>query len=166
MTAYQYEGMDNSGNEEHGFLEAESQDEATAKLKERGLFVTKLAALALEVTPEWSGVSLVAPSSIPTGRLLPQGLPCTHEQRGMAFDGSLNVAGVGGDLYLIFDRPGSSRPELELPIRAITQLQRRGLIRKSLVVTTDTWEEHIFRGAVAELQRLCEWAMFVGRKAK
>ena len=26
MTAYQYHGMDNSGNEEHGFLEAESQD--------------------------------------------------------------------------------------------------------------------------------------------
>ncbi len=31
----------------------------------------------------------------------------------MAFDGSLNVAGVGGDLHLIFDRPESTRSELE-----------------------------------------------------
>jgi hypothetical protein len=113
MTTYQYEGMDNSGNEEHGFLEAESQDEATAKLKERGLFVTKLAALVLEVTPEWSGVSLVSPSSIPAGRLLLRGLPCTHEQRGMVFDGSLNVVGVGGDPR----QAGLPQPTAEIVLR-------------------------------------------------
>ncbi len=27
-----------------------------------------------------------------------------------------------------------------------------------------TWEEHVFRGSVSEIQRLCEWAMFAAQK--
>jgi hypothetical protein len=165
MTTYCYEGMDNSGQEVRGFLDAESGDEAQARLRGQGLFVTKIAAFAPEVTPEWSAVSLASPGSIPSGRLLAQGLPCTHEQRGMKYDGSLNLLGVGGELHLILDRPGGGGPILELPVQTINEVKRRGLIRKILLIKTNTLEEHVFRGSVSEIQRLYEWAMFATEKA-
>ena len=163
--SYYYEGMDTSGNTERGFLDAESEDTAMAKLRERGLFVTNIGLFDPEVTPEWSAISLASPSSIPSGRLLAQGLPCTHEQRGMSFDGSLNVLGVDGELHLVFDRPGAVEPVLELPVQAINQVQRQGLFRKRLVITTSTGEEHVFRGSVSEIQRLYEWGIFAIEKA-
>ena len=135
MTAHYYEGMDNSGNEVRGFLDAESVDEVQARLGEQGIFVTKIAAFAPEVTPEWAAVSLASPSSIPFGRLLAQGLPCTHEQRGMTFEGSLNLLGVGGELHLILDKPGGGGPILELPVQTIKEVKWRGLFRKKLLVT-------------------------------
>ena len=72
MATYGYRGMDNSGNDVRGFMDAESGDEAQAKLKERGIFVTNLAAFAPEVSPEWSAISLASPSSIPSGRRFAQ----------------------------------------------------------------------------------------------
>lgn len=87
--------MDNSGQEVRGFMEAESDDEAQARLRGQGIFVTNLSAFAFAVTPEWSAISLSSPSSIPSGRLLAQGLPCTNEQRGMTNDGLLNLLGEG-----------------------------------------------------------------------
>ena len=160
MTTYRYGGMDNSGNEVRGYLEAESEKKANRLLKERGLFVTNLSAFAPEVTPEWSAISLTSPGSIPSGRLLAQGLPCTHEQRGVSNEGSLNLLGVGGGLHLILDKPGGGGPALELPIQTINEIKLRGLFRKSLLVTTNSFEEHVFRGSVSEIQSLCEWAMF------
>jgi hypothetical protein len=124
-----------------------------------------LTPFALEVTPEWSGVSLASPETIPSGRILARGVPCSHEQRGVTLDGSLNVLGVDGELHLVFDRPGNLRPELELPVQNVRQIQRRGLFRKSLVLTTHTLEEHAFRGGIAEIQQLCEWAKFATRKS-
>ena len=91
MTTYRYRGMDNTGQEVRGFMDAESGDEAQAKLRGRGIFVTNLSAFAPEVSPEWSAISLAAPSTIPSGRLLAQGLPCTHEQRAMKIDVSLRI---------------------------------------------------------------------------
>ena len=164
MTAYQYRGMDNSGQEVLGFMDAESGDEAQAKLRGQGIFVTDLSAFDPEVTPEWSAVSLSSPTSIPSGRLLAQGLPCTHEQRGVSNEGSLNLLGVGGGLHLILDRPGGGGPTLELPVQTIKEVKRRGLFRKSLLVTTNTFEEHVFRGSVGKLQGLCEWALFATEK--
>jgi len=79
--------------------------------------------------------------------------------------GSLNLLGVGGELHLILDRPGGGDPNLELSIQTIHEVKRRGLFRKSLVVTTDTLEEHVFRGSVSEIQSLHEWAIFAARKA-
>jgi len=157
--------MDKSGNEVFGYLDAESGDEAQAKLRGQGIFVTNLSAFAPEVSPEWSAISLASPNSIPSGRLLAQGLPCTHEQRGMKYDGSLNLLGMGGELHLILDRPGGGGPALELPIQTINEVKRRGLFRKSLLVTTNTFEEHVFRGAVSEIQSLCEWALFATEEA-
>lgn len=122
MTAHYYEGMDTSGNEMRGFLDAESVDEAQAGLREQGIFVTKVAAFAPEVTPEWSAISLVSPNSIPSGRLLAQGLPCTHEQRGVNSEGSLNLLGVNGVLHLMLDEPGGGGSTLELPLRLGLQL--------------------------------------------
>lgn len=72
MTTYRYRGMDNSGNDVRGFMDAESGDEAQAKLKERGIFVINLAAFAPEVSPEWPAISLASPSSIPSGRRFAQ----------------------------------------------------------------------------------------------
>ena len=69
MTTYQYEGMDNSGIEVRGFMDAGSTEEAQAKLRGEGLFVTKIGLFAPEVTPEWSAISLTSPSSIPSERL-------------------------------------------------------------------------------------------------
>ncbi len=95
MTAYRFRGMDNSANDVRGFLDAESNEEAQARLRGQGIFVTNLSAFAPEVTPEWSAISLSSPSNIPSGQLLAQGVPCTHEQGGMKCDGSLNLLGVG-----------------------------------------------------------------------
>jgi hypothetical protein len=157
--------MDNSGQEVRGFMDAGSAEEAQARLREQGIFVTNLSAFAPEVTPEWSAVSLTSPSNIPSGRLLAQGFPCAHERRGMKSEGSLNLLGVGGELHLILDRPGGGGPALELPIRTIKEIKRRGLFRKSLLVTTDTFEEHVFRGSVGKIQSLYEWALFAIEKA-
>jgi len=165
MTTYYYEGMDNSGNDVRGFLDAESEREAQANVREQGLFVTKIAAFDPEVTPEWSAISLSSPSSIPSGRLLAQGLPCKHEQRGMSFEGSLNLLGTNGELHLVFDRSDVGGTTLDLPVQTIKEVKRRGLFRKSLVVTTNTLEEHVFRGSVNEIQLLCEWATFAIEKA-
>ena len=165
MTAYRFRGMDNSGNDVRGFLDAESNEEAQARLRGQGIFVTNLSAFAPEVTPEWSAISLSSPSNIPSGQLLAQGVPCTHEQGGMKCDRSLNLLGVGNQLHLILDRPGGGRPALELPIQTINEVKRRGLLRKSLVVTTNTFVEHIFRGSVSEIESLCEWALFATEKA-
>ena len=164
MTTYRYRGMDNSGQEVRGFMEAESDDEAQAKLRGQGVFVTNLSAFAFEVTPEWSAIALTSPSSIPSGRLLAQGLPCTHEQRGMKSEGSLNLLGVGGEVHLILDRPEGGGPTLELPVQKIKGIKRRGLFRKSLLVTTNTFEEHVFRGSIGKIEGLCEWALFATEK--
>ena len=164
MTAYRYRGMDKTGNEVSGYLDAGSDEEAQANLRAQGIFVTNLSAFAAEVTPEWSAVSLSSPTSIPSGRLLAQGLPCTLEQRGMSNEGSLNLLGVGGELHLILDRPGGNGPALELPVQTINEVKRRGLFRKSLLITTNTMEEHVFRGSVGKLQGLCEWAMYATEK--
>ena len=93
-----------------------------------------------------------------------EGLPCTHEQRGMKSQGSLNLLGVGGEIHLILDRPGGGGPVLELPVQKIKETKLRGLFRKSLVVITDTLEEHVFRGSVNEIQGLYEWAVFAAEK--
>jgi hypothetical protein len=164
MNTYHYKGMDHSGNEVRGFLDAESEYEATVELKEGGLFVTNLSLFALEVTPAWSAVSLGSPDNIPSGRLLAQGLPCTHEERGIAVGGELNVLGLNGELRMVFERPGVVRPALDLPIRAVKQVRQSGLFRKGVTVTTHTGEEHLFRGTVSEIQRLWEWTMFTARK--
>jgi hypothetical protein len=157
--------MDKTGNEVSGYLDAGSDEEAQAKLRAQGIFVTNLSAFAPEVTPEWSAISLTSPSNIPSGRLLAQGLPCTHEQRGMKSEGSLNLLGVGGELHLLLDRPGGGGSTLEVPVQTINEVKRRGLFRKSLLVTTNTLEEHVFRGSVNEIQGLCEWAIFAIEKA-
>ena len=164
MTAYRFRGMDKSGDEVSGYMDAQSEEEAMGALREQGLFVTNLAAFAPVVTPEWAVTSLASPSSIPSGRLLAEGLPCTYEQRGMSFDGSFNLLGVGGKMHLIFDRLGGLETVLDLPIQSIRQVQRRGLFRKSLVVTSNTLEEHIFRGSVNEIQGLYEWALSAAEK--
>jgi len=156
--------MDNSGNEDCGFLDAESEDDVMAKLKDRGLFVTNISLIAPEVTPEWSAISLASPSSIPSGRLLAQGLPCTHENRGFRVKGLLNLLGVDGELHLVFDRMDGVETVLELPIQAISQVQQQGLFRKRLVITTTTIEEHVFRGSAGEIQRLCEWGIFATQR--
>ena len=145
-------------------MEAESDDEAQARLRGQGVFVTNLSAFAFEVTPEWSAIALTSPSSIPSGRLLAQGLPCTHEQRGMKSEGSLNLLGVGGEVHLILDRPEGGGPTLELPVQKIKRIKRRGLFRKSLLVTTNTFEEHVFRGSIGKIEGLCEWALFATGK--
>jgi len=164
MKTYSYRTMDNSGNEEHGFMNAESEDDVQAKLKGRGLFVTGLALFAPVLTPEWSAISLASPSSIPSGRLLSKGLPCTHEHRRMRLEGSLNVLGRDGDLHLVLDTMDGLTTKVELPIQSISQVQRQGLFQKRLVVTTSSEEEHIFRGAVSEIQRLCEWGIIAAQK--
>ena len=164
MTVYRFQGMDKTGNEVSGYLDAGSDEDAQAKLRKRGLFVTNLAAFAPVVSPEWADASLASPSSIPSGRFLAEGLPCTHEQRGMKSQGSLNLLGVGGEIHLILDRPGGGGPVLELPVQNINETKRRGLFRKSLVVTTDTFEEHVFHGSVNEIQGLYEWALFATEK--
>ena len=165
MKAYEYRGMDNSGNEESGFLGAESKDEAAAQLRDRGLFVTSLGPFDHEVTPAWSTNSLVSPTSIPSGLLLAQGLPCTLEQKGMTFPGSLNLLGVDGELHLVFGKPDALEAIFEVPIRTISQVQQQGLFRKRLVITTSTGVEHVLLGSVSETQRLCNWATFAIEKA-
>ena len=165
MTTYRYECMDATGSEVSGFMDANSEDEVHARLREQGYFVTKIGPFFAETTPEWSAVSLASPSSIPNGRLLAQGFPCTHEQRGMTNEGSANLLGVNGELHLIVDRPGRGEPTLELPIQTIKTVKRRGLFRKSLLVTTNTFEEHVFHGSVREVHRLYQWALFATEKA-
>ena len=51
-----------------------------------------------------------------------------------------------------------------MPVQKINETKRRGLFRKSLVVTTDTFEEHVFRGSINEIQGLYEWALFATEK--
>jgi len=160
MQAYHYRGMDDAGEEVCGFLGASSSDDAQALLKGQGIFVSNISPYEPEVTAEWSAVSLASPDSIPSGRFLAQSLPCTHEQRRMRFNGTLNVLGVDGELHLIFERPRASRPILDLHVQSISQLQRCGLVRKRLLATTATLEEHTFRGPVCEIQELIEWAKF------
>ena len=82
----------------------------------------------------------------------------------MKSEGSINLLGVGGELHLILDRPGGGRPSLELPVQKINEIKRRGLFRKRLVVTTDTFEEHVFHGSLNEIQGLYEWALFSTEK--
>jgi hypothetical protein len=160
MTVYRFRGMDKSGDEVSGYMDAQSEEEAMGALRKQRWFVTNLAAFVPVVTPEWAGTSLASPNRILSGRLLAEGLPCTHEQRGLKSEGSLNLFGVGGELHLILDRPGGGGPVLELPVQKINEAKRRGLFRKSLVVTTDTFEEHVFHGPVNEIQGLYEWALF------
>ena len=58
MSAFLYEGMDNSGNTKRGCVEAESEAGAMATLREQHLFVTKIGLFAPELTSEWSEMSL------------------------------------------------------------------------------------------------------------
>ena len=165
MKAFPYEGMDNSGNKERGCVEAESEADAMTKLRERQLFVTNIALFAPEVTPDWSGISLAAPTEFPSGRLLARGLPCTHDQRGFAIEGTLNLLGVDGELHLVFDRLGGLETVVELPIQAISQVKQQGLLRKRLVITTTAGDEYIFRGSLNDAKRLHDWATFAVEKA-
>ena len=160
MKTFDYRGMDSTGNEESGFLGAESEDEAAAQLRDRGLFVTRIGLFDHEVTPAWSTNSLASPTGISSGPLLAQGLPCTLEQKGMTFPGLLNLLGVDGELHLVFGKLGALEAIVEVPIRAISQVQQEGLFRKRLVITTSTSEEHVFRGSVREAKRLYDWALF------
>jgi type II secretory pathway component PulF len=42
MTTYRYECMDATGSEVSGFMDANSEDEVHARLREQGYFVTKI----------------------------------------------------------------------------------------------------------------------------
>ena len=164
MKAFLYEGMDNSGNALRGCVEADSESEATAKLSDQHLFVTKISVFAPEITPEWSEIPLAAPTEFPSGRLLAEGPACTHDQGGFTVEGTLNLLGVDGDLHLVFDRPGGTETVVELPVRAISQVQQQGRFRKRLVITTNTGDEYIFRGSLSEANRLHDWAAFAVEK--
>ena len=164
MKAFLYEGMDNSGNALRGCVEAESESEVTAKLSDQHLFVTKISVFAPEITPEWSEIPLAAPTEFPSGRLLAEGPTCSHDQRGFTVEGALNLLGVDGELHLVFDRLGGSETVVELPVRAISQVQQQGLFRKRLVITTNTGDEYIFRGSLSEAKRLHDWAAFAVEK--
>ena len=164
MKVFHYEGMDNSGNTQRGCVEAESESEATAKLRDQHLFVTKISVFAPEITPEWSEIPLAAPTEFPSGRLLAEGPTCSHDQRGFTVEGALNLLGVDGELHLVFDRLGGSETVVELPVRAISQVQQKGLFRKRLVITTNTGDEYIFRGSLSEATRLHDWAAFAVEK--
>lgn len=160
MKAFRYEGIDNSGNTLRGWVESESESEATAKLRDQRVLVTKVAVFAPEITSEWSGIRLAAPTEFPSGRFLAEGPTCTHDQRGFTVEGELNLLGVNGELHLVFDRRGGLETVVELPVRAISQVQQQGLFRKRLVFTTNTGDEYIFRGALSEAKRLHDWAAF------
>ena len=160
MKAFEFRAMDSSGNEESGFMGAESKDEVAAQLRDRGLFVTSVGVFDHEVTPAWTTISLASPTSIPSGYLLVQGLPCTLDQKGMTFPGSLNLLGVDGELHLVFGKPGALEAIFDLPIRAIRQVQQQGLFRKRLVITTSNLEERVLRGSISDAKRLYDWATF------
>ena len=58
MTTFRYQGMDNSGGDLRGFLEAGSDEEVQTKLKEQGVFVTKIGPFARETISEiWEASS-------------------------------------------------------------------------------------------------------------
>jgi hypothetical protein len=164
MKVYRFQAMDNLGNEEHGFLNAESQETVQTSLAARGLFVTGIDRFAPDRTPEWSATCLVSPDRIPSERFLSEGYACRHEHRRMRARGLLNVLGRHGALHLVLDSKDGLNTEVELPVQDISQVQQQGLFRKRLVVKTSTHEEHVFRGSLNELRCLCEWAIFVTRK--
>jgi hypothetical protein len=160
MKAYEFRAMDNSGNEEKGFMGAASEDEVAAQLRDRGLFVTSIGLFDFEPTPAWSTISLASPTSIPSGPLMAEGVPCTLEQKGMTFPGLLNLLGMNGDLQLVFSKSGAMGAIFELPIRTISQVQQKGVFRKRLVITTSTLEEYVLNGSIKEANRLYNWATF------
>jgi len=166
MSAFLYEGMDTTGSTVRGCVEAQSEADVMAKLREAHLFVTNIALFTPKLTPEWSGMSLVAPTEFPSGRLLAEGLACTHDQRGLAVEGTLNLLGVDGELHLVFDRLGGLEAVVELPIEAIDQVKQQGLFRKRFIVTTKIGEEYVFRGSTNEAKRLYDWATFAVEKAR
>ena len=160
MKAYEFRAMDNSGNEECGFMGAWSKDEVEAQLRDRGLFVTSVGVFDPEVTPDWSTISLASPTTIPSGNLMAEGLPCTLEQKGMTFPGSLNLLGVNGELRLVFAKPAARQAIFEVPIGTIHQVEQQGFFKKRLVITTSTQEQHVLRGSISEAKRLYAWAKF------
>ena len=150
MAVFRYEALDGSGREVKDTVEAQNKREAIGKIRDLGLFPTKVMLISGE--EEDSGEDRV--SEVKGSGVVILCDRCKLKRGIETMRGAVGISGSKGEMKLSF-RPDpndlSAGGEISIPFEDIIEVRMKGLLRRSLVVMTKRDGELTFKGNVWRL---------------
>lgn len=156
MRTYTFKAKDTRGDTTEGIVKAESTEQAIRMVRDRGLLP-----VVIRVASNERGLSAAAQT--PTsgkpleGRACPKGtIQCSLREGSVEVEGSFNLWGEQGKVYVIFELDGTDAPYLKIGIEDVARVQVSGLFSKRLVLRLKMGRAYVFTGDVAEMNKYCE----------
>lgn len=151
MAVFRYKALDSSGNELSNTVEAGNSREAIGKLRDLGLFPTKVTLVSGQ------GVADIKKSNTANGKRSEVLILCKKCKLKRGFEttrGSVGICGEKGEMYVTF-KPAQSDlracDEISISFKDIIEVERKGLLGRSVVVKTKRDGELTFTGNISRL---------------
>ena len=159
MPTYRYNALDSKGNENHGTLEAASSKEAISLIRRQGLFPTKvrLASGSESQNRDKPTVS-VSSNENQAASYMPIGMQkCKYNN----IIGQLRFLEASLVFDAIPDKPDDLQSQTNLSIRIedITDVKRKGLLRRSLLIKTQSGQEYLFTGNIGTIANILDFEL-------
>ena len=156
MPLFRYIALDAKGNEITDTIEALSQKEAINRIRNKGLFPTKV-----KLAP--SGQSLTGDKPEPNKSvsadpkenfLFPNGSKCRCKHGIEIFSGRINIWGEDGKRFVVFkSNPNSLQQQqtISIDLDNIQNIEKKGFFRTSHIINTKNGDEYVFTGNIGQI---------------